>query len=144
MIPYLLIIVGVFLGIVSIIDIKHKEIPAVYNTASIFVVALLIVALNLNVLTFGILAFIFAWLLYDFEFFSGIADLKITILIGLIIINVSAFVLFMFLILFYGVAYKIIIYKFVKSKGDIAFLPVYFVCYITLLIIHYSNLLKVF
>ena len=136
------VLVGFFLLAVALIDIKLRSVPAVITTGGIFVMAILFS----NNITFGVLTFILSWLLIEAEFFSGLADLKIAVFLGLLISNSTAFILFTFLILIYGVFYKIIVKKYFKkeTQDEIAFIPVFVVVYLTLVIVHYFSLVNVF
>ena len=125
----------VFLSLIilSIIDLKKKEFPAVLTSGLLFTVAIV----KFNNLEFGVMAFILGWFLMEADFFSGIADLKIITVIGFFITQMGMFLLFTILILIYGVVYKILMVKVVKQKKETAFIPVLLAVYITLLIIQY-------
>ena len=125
----------VFLSLIilSIIDLKKKEFPAVLTSGLLFTVAIV----KFNNLEFGVMAFILGWFLMEADFFSGIADLKIITVIGFFITQIGMFLLFTILILIYGVVYKILMVKVVKQKKETAFIPVLLAVYITLLIIQY-------
>jgi len=131
---YYYIAILFYLIVISIIDIKHKSIPAVFTTGAIFVLALL----NIENILFGILAFIFAWFMIEADFFRGVADLKITTLLGLTIPSLIEFFALVLLILFFGFAYKItirVIFK-KKSSEEVAFVPVFLCVYIVLLLVN--------
>jgi len=125
----------VFLSLIilSIIDLKKKEFPAVLTSGLLFTVAIV----KFNNIEFGVMAFILGWFLMEADFFSGIADLKIITVIGFFITQMGMFLLFTILILIYGVVYKILMVKVVKQKKETAFIPVLLAVYITLLIIQY-------
>lgn len=120
----------------SIIDIKYKKLPSSLTTSIIFILALV----NFNNLMFGVLMFIFAYMMMEGltdkgEFFTGVADLKVTVMLGLMINNIYALMFLIFLILIIGVVYKIIMMKFLKQKNEIAFIPVFLIVYIILLVV---------
>lgn len=119
------------LVIFSWIDIKKREFPSVLTTAVLFVILIV----KLPNLQFGILAFVLGWLLMDIEFFEGTADLKVITMIGLMCSNLGMFFLFTTLTLIFGTLYKILMVKIVKQKDETAFVPVFLVVYITMLII---------
>jgi len=127
----LVLIIGIFLLIVSIIDWKLKAIPSIMLTGMLFVVAFL----NPFNLWFGIMAFILAYLLYEGDFFSGIADIKIMTMIGFMIPSTNYFFVFILLTIFFGMVWKVLIKWRFKEEKDIAFIPVLFFVYITLLFI---------
>lgn len=123
---FLLIILIIF----SIIDIKGKTFPSFVTTAVLFVLAIV----NIDNLTFGILAFIFGWFLTDIDFFGGVADLKITTMIGLMLSSLGMMLIMMVLILIYGVIFKVLMFYF-KSDYEIPFVPVFLFVYLTLLVV---------
>lgn len=117
--------------LLSVIDIRKREFPAILTTSVLF----LVLMVKLDNLEFGILAFVLAWFLMEFEFFSGGADLKILATIGLMISNLGTFMLFTILVLSFGTVYKLLMVYVIKQKEETAFVPVLFLVYITLLII---------
>jgi len=127
------LLVLAFLIITAFIDLTKKEIPSIMTSGALLVLALL----NLHNLTFGILAFIFAIFLLEADFYSGLADVKVVALLGLLISDLSVFLLFIFLVTFIGVAYKIfIILVFKKNwKDEVPFLPVLVLVYAIMLVI---------
>jgi len=135
MILTLSVIIGVFLLIISFIDIYTHKIPAFLTTAMIFVVA--IVSLNnINVgivrLSFGVLALLFGLMIYELKFIGGIADIKAIILIGMLIPSINYFIAFMMLIMIVGTIYKIL-WKFStkdKKHTEIPFIPVFAIVFV--------------
>jgi len=85
----------------------------------------------------GIMAFVFAWLLYEGEFIGGLADVKFIVIIGLLVKSVPTFFAMVLVILFVGMAYKIIVFKFLKKNKDeeIPFIPALFCVYVILFLI---------
>lgn len=125
----------VFLALIllTVMDLKKKEFPAVLTSGLLFIVALV----QFDNLEFGIMAFILGWFLMEFDFFGGIADLKVIAVMGFFITEMGMFFLFTILILIYGVVYKILMVKVVKQKEETAFIPVLLAVYITLMIIQF-------
>jgi|LGVE01.1.fsa_nt_gb hypothetical protein len=121
----------VALVIFSWIDIKKREFPSVLTTAVLFIMLML----RFDNIEFGVLAFVFGWFLMDIDFFEGTADLKIITMIGLMVSSLGMFFLFMFITLIFGTVYKILMVKVVKQKDETAFVPVFLVVYITMLIL---------
>ena len=119
----------------SWINIKKKEFPSVLTTAVLFVV----IIAKLPNLQFGILAFVLGWFLMEFQFFEGIADLKIITMIGLTISSLGFFFLFAILTLVLGTVYKVLLLKVIKKKKteEIAFVPVFLLVYIAILIMQF-------
>lgn len=128
MVDFLALIVLAFLCLVAIIDLKVKQIPAVFTTAMIFVA----IVLRPENLFFGVLAFVFAVLLKDLDQGRGMADMKVMILIGFMINNIITFAIFMILTVIIGAIYTLLYRKFIIKKGEIPFLPVFFVVYAVL------------
>jgi prepilin signal peptidase PulO-like enzyme (type II secretory pathway) len=135
-----LIIVGVFLLIISLIDIYTHKIPAFLTTAFIFIIV--VVSLNdINFgivrLSFGVLGLLFGLMIYEFDFIGGIADIKAIILISILILTINYFIAFMVLIMVVGLIYKILwklITKDPKHK-EIPFIPVFFIVYLLMILI---------
>ena len=126
MIEYILL--GVFLLIFAVIDVKSKAIPSIFLTAILFI----FIALFKDNLFYGILALVVALFLYEFEFIGGVADIKIIATIGMTINEMWLFAIFFFLITFYGTIYKFIFKWKNKNLKEIPFVPVLFIVYITI------------
>jgi len=128
---YIELFVLAYLVLISIIDLKHKTIPSPLTTGMIFI----LVILNTQNIIFGVFAFVFGWFLIEADFFSGLADLKTVTVLGLMISDLNVFFLMVLLLGIYGIFYKVLQKKIVKQKEEIAFLPVFLVVYITLLLV---------
>jgi len=131
MIPILLIIVGIFLLIFSIIDWKVKNIPSIILTGTLFVVAFL----NPSNLWFGIMGFIVAYLLFEADFFSGIADVKVMTILTFLIGTTRWFLFFLVLTVILGFIWKLVLKWKLKKEKIIAFIPVFLVVYLIMLIL---------
>ena len=131
MIPILLILVGVFLLVVSVIDWKFRALPSIFLTAILFVVAVL----NPSNLWFGIMTFLVALLLYEADFFSGIADIKVMTTIGFLLTTTNYFFGFILLTVIFGFMWKVFIKWRLPKEKNVAFLPVFLFIYYTLLIL---------
>jgi hypothetical protein len=129
----LLVIVGLFLAIVSVLDLRFRVLPSVLLTTMLFVVAFL----NPANLWFGIMSYIIAYLLWEFDFFSGTADIKVMTTLGFMIPTTTWMFVLMFLTVLFGLIWKIIIRFGLKKskKEDYAFLPVFVFVYLALLIL---------
>lgn len=57
-------------------------------------------------LAYGVIAFIFAILLYDFDYIGGWADIKVITIIGMMITNIQFLAIMMLLVTAYGTIYK--------------------------------------
>jgi len=115
-------IVFLFLLIISLIDLKTKKVPAFLTTAIILAVAMVnMVDISYGILHlgFGVIAFIFAYLLYELDFIGGVADIKVIVIIGMMLSELSVFFMFFILLMMFGVAYKIIWrYALKKPEGS--------------------------
>ena len=118
-----------FLLIVSIIDLKLKVLPSIMLTGMLFVVAVM----NPENLWFGVMAFIMSWLIYESGYFSGIADVKVMTMIGFMISTTNHLFGFIILTVFFGVVWKLLIKWKFPDEEDVAFLPVFLFCYLTLM-----------
>jgi len=139
MILGLVIVIGICLLIMSLMDIKHKAIPSILPTSIILFLAIYRVYEDPNKIFFGVLGFIFAYLLWEFDFFRGKADLKIMIIISLMLESLVQFGGLMVLTVFFGFFYQLFIIKILqKKKGqEIPFLPALLCVYIALMLVIY-------
>ena len=119
------------LGIVTIIDWKFKKVPSMFLTG-ILLSALIIHFYDFEVglisLAFGIIASVYALMLYEADFIGGLADVKVITIIGLMIPTIQMFFALMLMVVLFGMAYKLTFRYILKYKEDqeIAFiLPLY-------------------
>jgi len=122
----LTIIVFIYLFIISIIDLKHQEIPSVILTGMLFVISVV----NINNMIYGVLSFIIAYLLYEADFIGGVADIKIMVIIGLMLSTLSNFLIYVFILLLFGTIWKITLKYILKNRQDFAFIPCLFFVYL--------------
>jgi len=127
-----------YLIMLSVIDVKKQTLPSILTTSGIFLVAIV----NMQNIPFGALAFVFGLLLMEGladkqEFFSGIADLKMMVLLGLTVSSLGMFLILCLLTVVYGTLYKVFIVKVFKKKDVTAFIPVFLFVFITLEIIRF-------
>lgn len=132
----LTMIVFAFLLIISLIDLKTKKVPAFLTTALIFVIAMVSmvnIGQGMIRLSFGVLAFIFAYLLYETDFIGGIADIKVIVIIGMMISTFHYFFLMLILIMVFGFVF-LLIYRLVLKKPteEIPFIISLWVVYLIL------------
>lgn len=127
----ILLIIGMILLIFSIIDWKVRAIPSIFLTAMLFTVAFLYPA-NL---WFGIMAFIMAYLLYEAEFFGGVADIKIMAMVGFMISTTNWLMLYIGLIMIFGFVWKLVVKLRMRKAKQTAFVPVFLFVYIALYIL---------
>jgi len=136
----LTIIVFALLFIISLIDLRTKQVPAFLTTAIIFMIAMVNmteVQFGLIHIGFGVLAFIFAYMLYEMNFIGGIADIKVLVIIGMMVRTIPIFFLFMLLVLIFGIAYKLT-WRYILKKPDDAEVP-YIISLWAVYIILWSN-----
>ena len=136
----LALVLIILLGIVSIIDYKFKQIPSFFLTGILFITTFI----SFYDTQFGMirilhlsLAFIFAWMLYEADFIGGVADIKVISIIGLMILDSLMFLVFVLLVMLYGMAYKLTFRYLLKKeyKEEIPFIPCLFIVYLTLYLI---------
>lgn len=135
------IIILTFLALMSYLDIKEKSIISILPTAFI----ILLIALYPQNLYFGIIGFLFALLIYEGGYFSGVADIKILGALSLLCFNWYSFTLFLIICLIFGILYKLSFVianrKFNLTNEDCAFIPVFLISFITYKIILKINFL---
>jgi len=124
------LVVGILLAIVVGFDMKKHEVPAVLTTSIIFILAMV----NINHIQFGAVAFVFGWLLYEFEFFEGIADVKVITAIGLMCSSLLGIFALIILVTIYGTIYRAAFGLILKKKA-IAFTVPLFLIYLTMWIL---------
>lgn len=76
----------------------------------------------------------YGWLLMEGladegDFFSGLADLKMMIVLGFMVSTLSAFFFMVIAVAMIGTAYKVTMVYYFKQKGETAFLPVFLIVY---------------
>lgn len=125
------LVVLIFLAVISIIDIKFKAIPSIFLTGMLFVVT----AVRMSNLPFGVLSLILAVFLKEADFIEGIADVKVITIIGLLISSFGYFILYVGLIMIYGLLYKILLKYVLKEKKQIPFIPILFCIYLVMFVI---------
>lgn len=135
MTDFLVLVVWMLIAIFGVIDLKFKAIPSIFLTGILFVIAFL----NPANIWFGMMGLLMAFLLYEGEFFGGIADIKIMAMISLMVNTTNKLILLIGLVLVAGFVWKYSLYRIWKAEGkpldvEIPFVPVFLFVY-TLLII---------
>jgi len=132
-----LIILGLLI-ISSLFDLKYKAIPSVLLTAGIFVS----LVVNPHNLIFGVICLVFALMIKDLvdniagsEF--GVADIKIFVIFGLLLVNIHALFIMVVVFLIFQFAYTMIWRWQVDKKEEIPFIPCLLAVYVVLLILGY-------
>ena len=123
-------IFALLLFVATVIDIFTKKVPSIFLTGLIFVLCIV----NIQGIPFGIIAFIFALMLYESNFIGGVADIKFIVIMGLLIVNLKSLLVLFVLLVFFGVIYKAIcVYILKMNKNElVAFLPCLFWVYVTM------------
>lgn len=119
------IVVVVLFAIVVYFDLKSHEIPAFFTTSILFILSIV----NFANIPYGIIALIFAWMLYETDFMKGIADVKMIAAIGLMCSSIYAIISLVILVTVYGALYKIMMNVALKKK-EIAFTLPLLLCYL--------------
>jgi len=116
----LTLVVFALLFMISLIDLKTRRVPAFLTTALIFTIAMVgmvNISQGMIRLSFGVLAFIFAYMLYELDFIGGIADIKVIVIIGMMIISINHFFVMIAMIMVFGFIYKIV-WRYVLKKPE--------------------------
>lgn len=123
----------VYLGFLSLIDIKDKKIPSVVTTSAIFVLGMV----NYQTMMFGILGAVFGLFLWELGVFHGIADIKGITILGLMIADLKTFLLMMGLIALFSLVYQFALKRMFKYREgqEIPFLPIFFFTYLAIFMI---------
>ena len=124
------LVVAILLAIVVGFDLKSKKVPAILTTAIILALSIV----NINNLQFGIIAFIFGWLLYEFNCIEGLADVKVITIIGLMCSSLYGIFALIILVTIYGAIYRAA-FGVILKKDAIAFTLPLFLIYITMWIL---------
>ena len=125
------------LGVIAIIDWKFKKVPSIFLTGILLATAT-IHLYNFDIgmisIVFGILSFVYAWMLFEADFIGGVADIKVITIIGLMLVNVQMFFAMMLIIVLFGMAYKMAfkyILKYEEGK-EIPFILCLYAVYVAL------------
>ena len=124
------IVVGILFLIIVGFDLKTREIPAIFTTGVIFFIAVI----NIGHLEFGIISFIFAWMLYEAEFLEGIADVKMITALGLMVFTLHGLIAMVMILAVVGASYTACLKAFTKIR-EIPFTPMILITYAGLWII---------
>jgi hypothetical protein len=118
--------------IIAIIDIWKKKVPSFITTLTI----LLAFIFYFDNLTYGIIALLFGLTLYEMDWMSGIADLKGTVILGLLAPTMFWALVTPLFIVVIGNAYIFCVKKISKERDPVAFFPIFPIIYIGLWILY--------
>jgi hypothetical protein len=131
------LIVGFAIFVFALFDLKERAVPS-FLTTTVILALLLIQPQNLP---WGVSAFTFGWLLYEFDFlggrfFGGLADVKVVTIIGLMIGSLSQFAVMMIMTTGLSVILSMFLYYKNNKKipEEIPFIPVLFLVYLATMI----------
>lgn len=134
------LIVFVAIVVFAFLDWRSHAVPS-FMTTSVILALLLIQPSNL---IWGVSAFVFGWLLFEFDFlggrfFGGIADVKVVTIIGLMISNLQQFATLMIATTGFSVILSIILYYKNNKKipDEIPFIPVLILVYVAVLMVRW-------
>jgi len=126
------LVVGALIFIFALIDVRWKQLPSIVLTGLLLIVAIF----HPYNLYFGILAGIFALLLYEFgdDFHApfGLADVKLVIIIGLMISSLYNFMIFLAVFAIFQFVYIGLMRKTLYKKGEIPFIPCIYAIFLVL------------
>ena len=134
----ILITIGLFLAMVSVIDIKTRLIPAILLTTAIFTLVVYTIYQNEVIgLYMALYGFIIAWIFYELDMFKGRADFKVIVIITLTLTTLLEFFTFIVLIAGFNVVYTLLFAKILlkKKNEEIPFIPMFFAVYLTLILL---------
>lgn len=124
----LLYVIAFLLLLVSILDLKFKQVPSILLTGMLFVV----VAINPENLILGLLAGILALMMYESDYFGGIGDVKVMATLGMMVSNYYFLFLSIILVFIFGISWKIFYRWRIKKDELVAFIPVFLFVYLTI------------
>lgn len=135
MIDWLMYVVLAILVIASFLDLKYKAIPSVLLTSMIFAVLIL----RPENLTFGVMAFVFAYLMKDLldnlgGMSFGVADIKVLTIIGLMISNTGNLIAMIIIFLIFQFVYTLVWRWRISKDGEMPFIPCLTFVYIALIL----------
>lgn len=129
MISATLIAASLLFFLVVALDIWKKAVPSILGTGILFVLAVV----NLQNIPYGIVMFIFGWLLYEAGMFKGLADVKMIAAIGLLIPSHFGIYAFVIVLTVYTAIYNVLMRYGLKIKGEYAGTVPIFLSYLVVL-----------
>lgn len=129
--------IGIFVvfAVASIIDLKFKWLPSFLLTTVLFVVSfIMILSGGIAQLEYGFIAFVFALLLFDINYFRGWGDIKAITIMGFLVGSFYGLMGFFITFLFISVIYSLIYRHFVDK--EVPMIPSIFITYTLILIMN--------
>lgn len=118
--------------VIAVIDIWKKKVPSFMTTLTI----LLSFIFYFENITYGIMALLFGLVLYEMDWMSGIADLKGTVILGLLAPTMFWALVTPLFIVVIGNVYIFCVKKISKERDPVAFFPIFPIIYIGLWILY--------
>lgn len=131
MITGLSLIVFLFLIVFSIIDLKTKVVPSFITTAVIFLICLVNFSdleFGLIHMSFGLMTFIFAYMIYEMDFIRGVADIKVLVILGMMVKTIPSLFILLSIVVIGGFLYKVI-WKYGLGKEENEEIP-FLLCFL--------------
>lgn len=118
--------------IIAVIDIWKKKVPSFLTTLAILITFIF----YFDNLIHGIIALLFGLILYEMDWMGGIADLKGTIILGLLAPTMFWALITPLFVVIIGNIYIISVKKISKEKDPVAFFPIFPIIYVGLWILY--------
>ena len=115
------LIVLALLTVIAIIDLKHKTVPSFLTTMTLLITFIFYFD-NLNN---GIIAFLFARILYEMDWIGGMADIKGCVILGLLSPNLYFALTLPLVVVLVGNVYIFAMRKILKEEDPIALFPIF-------------------
>jgi len=132
--PIFIVNVVILLALIfiAIIDVRKKVVPSFLTTSTLLLV---FIFYHTN-LIHGVIALLFGLVLYEMDWMKGIADLKGTVVLGLLAPTFFWALMTPLFIAIIGNIYIISVKKILKEKDPIAFFPIFPIIHIGLWILY--------
>jgi len=125
-------ILGAFLLVMSILDMKHKKMPSIIPTTAILLGLVWISIENPANLIYGFMGLTFGVLLYEFNYLTGLADLKGIVIIALTFSCLNHFFALITLTTSLGLFYQWGWSYFKPNDKEVSFVPLLFLVFVVI------------
>jgi hypothetical protein len=137
MIPSIpLIIFSLGLLILSLIDLKYKEIPSII-LSGFLLYSVSVFGIHYINLYFGILGAIISLIYFESDFIKGIGDIKVLSAVGLVFVTLESFIAFHLLIIIFTIGIAGYRNYFLKDyiKESFPYIPLIFFIFLCMLLL---------
>lgn len=125
-------VLGAFLFIMAILDFKYKKVPSIISTTAILLGLIWISLENPANIIYVMMGLVFGLLLYEVDYFGGLADLKAIAIISLTFSCLNHFLAFIILTTSFGLFYQWG-WSLIKPKEkEISFVPLLFLVFVVI------------